>query len=245
MRYQRSIHCSLLGRPRDILVVDDVVFVSSYDHDSIFVLDRGTFELIGAIRQPHMVHPRGLYAHNGRLYAACYGNPMGKVVVMSLSTFQEVSHFPVPRPRGLVVVRDRVHVTEVMQNRIGVYRKTGECDAVLGQGMLCRPRGLTHDATKLYVADSGADRIVAMTFSGTLVFAVGGIYHINDVACYAGRLYATEWYEKRVVCVWGKRVQTRAAVRGGSGNLAMLTVSDHRLVLVSDDTRGCIHIFEN
>ena len=95
MRYQRSVHCSLLGRPRDILMVDDVVFVSSYDHDSIFVLDRGTFDLVGAIRQPHMVHPRGLYAHNGRLYAACYGSPMGKVVVTSLSTFQEVSHFVV------------------------------------------------------------------------------------------------------------------------------------------------------
>lgn len=243
MKYLKSAHCGLLGRPRDILVLDDSLIVSSYDHNALFLLDRATFELKGIVRQPHMVHPRGLYEDNGNLYTACYGNPIGRVVVMSLASFKELSHFPVPRPRGIIVVRNRVYVTEVMQDRIGVYRTNGECDTVLAKGLLCRPRGLTRDADKMYVADSGADRIVAMTFTGRPLFAINGIRNVNDVSYCNGGLYATEWYEKRLVWIREGRVRRRIAVPMGSGNLAMLTARDRGRVLVSDDTLGCIHVF--
>ena len=189
MRYLKSAHCGLLGKPRDILVLGPSLIVSSYSHNALFMVDRATFELRGVLRLPHMVNPRGLYARNEKLYVACYGNPIGRVVIMSLRSLEEVSHFSVPRPRGIIVVGDRVYLTEVGQNRIGVYRTNGKCDTVLARGLLCRPRGLTRDARKMYVADSGSDRIVAMTFGGTLLFVVGGIRNINDVSYCNGRLY--------------------------------------------------------
>lgn len=145
------------------------------NENCIFVFRAASFDLLGVIQQPHMAHPRGLYAVNGLLYAACYGNPIGKVVVISLKTLKKRLHFDVPRPRGLVVVNDRIYVTQVMRDCIGVYTKTGGCDAELARGRLCRPRGLTHDAHRLYVADSGADRIVGMTFLGEIVLVVSGV----------------------------------------------------------------------
>ena len=243
MKYLQSAHCGYLGRPRDIFVLDNHLIVSSYDHDALYFIDRATLELKRIVRNPHMVHPRGLYHNNGNLYTACYGNPIGRIVIMSLASFDERSHFPVPRPRGIIVVRDRVYVTEVMQDRIGVYHTNGKCDTVLAEGLLCRPRGLTRDTNKMYVADSGTDRIVAMTFKGRLLFAVNGIRNVNDVSYCNGGLYATEWYEKRLVWICDKRVKRRVAVPEGSGNLAMLTASARSRVFVSDDTLGCIHVF--
>lgn len=70
MKYLKSAHCDLLGKPRDILVLGPSLIVSSYGHNALFLVDRATFELRGVLRLPHMVNPRGLYARNEKLHVA-------------------------------------------------------------------------------------------------------------------------------------------------------------------------------
>ena len=244
MLYTRSIHCGLLGRPRDILV-DIHIFVSSYDHDCIFIIDKNRFQLIGVITTQHMTTPRGLFAQRGKLYVACYGNPIGRVVGISLSTFRELFFFPVPRPRGVVIVDERLYVTEVINNRIGVYKKRGEFIHSLGETMLYRPRGICrYKKNMLAIADSGKDRVVVMSLYGHINFIVNNIHAPNDVIFHMGTIYVTEWYNGCIRLIKDHRLLSKRITMKYCGNLSMLTASGHN-VFVSDNTHGCIHVFSS
>lgn len=231
-------------KPRCILHHGACVYVSAYGADAIFRLDAATHERLSAIRTPDLVNPRGLVVVGKKLFAACYGHPVGSVVVICLDTLSQAGTFKVHRPRGITASGGLLYVTEVFMDRIGVFSLDGNLKCHI-YCRLHRPRGIAIDKERslLVVADSGNDRLVWMTLDGRIVKKCPGLHAPNDVViCPDGTIVASEWYGRSLRMLRDGKLSKRFVVPGGSGHFSMMGRSRRR-VYVSDDDRGCVHVF--
>ena len=233
-------------QPRRTVSANGLVYVVSYGANAIFMLDACTKRSVGAIRTPNLVRPRGMIVRGGRLYVSCYGNPIGQILIIDQTTGCEIHNFRVPRPRGIAMLGQQLFVTEVMKNRISIFKTNGEFVNYIYAGFR-HPRGIDVDRMRglLLVADSGNNRVVWLTSSGRVTRICKGLDAPNDVLiCSDGMVVVSQWYRQSLrLMSRGSRVfGPEISVPGGSGNFAMLGQTGRRLV-VADDDGGCLHLF--
>ena len=230
--------------PRKTLIHNGILWLSSFDDNCIFMLDPETEMLKGKVSFPRLNNPRGIFPKGKYIYVACYGNPIGNVICFDSDSLEEVMYFEVPRPRGIVILKDEIFVTEVMEHRVSIYDLNGVLKRYIGTGILQCPRGIAIDnEDNIIIADSANHRIVWFSPDGILLNSKDGFLSPNDVVFYNNKIFVSEWF-KKCIQVYNPitgNFEKSYTVDGGSGYLSMLSINDNRL-FVSDEN-GCVHVF--
>ena len=136
--------------------------------------------------------PRGIVCHDGLLFVACYGNPMGHVAIVRLQDFTVVRKFRAFRPRGVAIWKDTVLVSEVNRHRVTCFGQDGR-RLRAWKGMR-EPRDVCVHGDDMYVAESGGDRIVCVNLVSSERHVVSNASRPNGVATDGHTIVWTEWY---------------------------------------------------
>ena len=98
----REININLGGTPNDVMVYGDKVYVAGSDENTVFVLDRKTFNLIskistvGEMGAEEGAMPRALEAWGSNVYVSTYGGYVGVIdtLTYTIRNMYEVGSYP-------------------------------------------------------------------------------------------------------------------------------------------------------
>lgn len=246
--YHNTLNLGLQS-PRKILYYNHLYWLTSYNDNCVFILQKNLQEYIikKKIILDNLKNPRGITHIDNKIYVACYGEPIGGIICFDATTYQEILYFNVARPRGIIAINKLLYITEVNQNRIGIYDEMGHNISFIGTHILNQPRGIDiNHNNELIIADSGNNRIVYLDLVGNLIRIIDDtIESPNDVSCYKNKLYFSEWY-KKTIRIYDEETHllnnSSYQIPNGSGYLAMIATINNQLY-ISDDCLGCIHIY--
>ena len=245
IQYRSKLKTDIIFKmPRKILIYNEILWISSFDDNCIFMFDPDTEMLKGTVSFPKLKNPRGIFPKGKYIYVACYGDPIDNIVCYDIESLEEIMHFKVPRPRGIVILHDEIFVTEVMENRVSVFDLSGNFKRYIGIGILQCPRGITIDSKEnIIIADSANHCIVWFSKDGTFINSKNEFHSPNDVFYYNNKIFVSEWFNKciRIYDPQTEKFEKTYTIPGKSGFLSMLSIYNDRL-FVSDDA-GYVHIF--
>ena len=110
--------------PRMAIVVGSAVFVTSYAENKVLRMHWPSCTQVHACAR--VFRPRGIVHHKGRLFVACYGKFIGKIVCLDPATLHVVHSFQTYRPRGIDVWNDLLVVTQVNRDRVVLLDEHGK-----------------------------------------------------------------------------------------------------------------------
>lgn len=245
IQYRSKLKTDIVFKmPRKTLIHNGTLWVSSYGDNCIFMFDPDTEMLKGTVSFSRLKNPRGIFPKGKYIYVACYGDPIGNIVCFDSKSLEEIMHFEVPRPRGIVILGDEIFVTEVMENRVSVFDLSGNLKRYIGIGILQCPRGIAIDSEEnIIIADSANHSIVWFSPDGTFINSKNEFHSPNDVVYHNNKIFVSEWFGKciRIYDPPTDKFEKAYTIPGESGYLSMLSIYNNRL-FVSDDI-GYVHIF--
>lgn len=177
------------------LVFGQSVFVTSYTDNKVV---RMNWPRCDRVTQSVYVHrPRGIAMHDGTLVVACYGNPMGTIVVLDPFTLTLLSRFETARPRGIAVWNDLLVITQVNTGRLVLVDKSGRVHKVLSG--FRKPRDVCIHDDVAFVASTDSKCVVSVHLVTLVRRIVAPGCRPNGVATNGRTLVVTDWNSGRVM----------------------------------------------
>ncbi len=234
--------------PRKMLLINDQIWICSYLGNCINIYN-SHFNLLKQIKTKNLYRPRGIYYYRKRIYISCYGNPKGKIICISLKDLTEKFYFECYRPRGLIIINNKIYVTEVNKNRIAIFSLKGQIINYIESKLIKKPRGICFNKQKkhLIVANSGDNSLIIFNLEGHFKNLLKGFYNSNDVIYYKNMVLVTEWYTNclKVYDLNKKKLMLNIPINvyNSGGNIAMLNILNDQ-ILISDNTLNIIHLLQ-
>lgn len=129
--------------PREMLIFDNLLLITSYGDNCIYIYNSMSNELINKVKTPNLSNPRGIFLYKEKIYVTCFGDPIGKVVCLDSKNFTEIFYFSTPRPRGIILFQNKMYITSVLESKINIYNLEGNYYQSFESEYLKNPRGIT------------------------------------------------------------------------------------------------------
>lgn len=231
----RRVRLDVRG-PRMALVVGGRVFVTSYTDNVIVCLPWPACDReLGRVR----VHrPRGIVHSHDRLYVACYGDPIGRIVVVDPERLRASHGFFTFRPRGIAKWGDAILVSQVNRGRVVAYDRRGN-HLRTWDGFL-EPRDICVHGNEMWVADTGNDRIARLDLCRSRLVEVLRLRRPNGVATDGRTLVASQWNSGRITLV----ASGGMTVTIDDAHTPSMVSCHDGVYLVCDDAANCLYVID-
>lgn len=221
--------------PRMAILVRDDVFVTSYAESKVVRMRWPSCSGVHACVRVH--RPRGIVHHRGRLFVACYGNPIGAIVCLDASTLDVLHSFPTYRPRGIDVWNDLLVVTQVNRGRVVLYDLVGTLQRCFHG--FHEPRDLCVRGDVAYVADTASDSVVSVNLLNGQRRVVHTCTRPNGVATDGTTTVTTLWNTGKILL---------QADRGGrtweyTAHTPCMVSFRRGIYIVCDGGANCMYVF--
>lgn len=219
---------TVFAQPHDIVLSPDrqFLYVSDNNHHRIAVLDPASLELLGTFADGEVGAPHDVvFDAAGRLLVADTNNSRIAIYEVDGARGRLVGelHGAIRRPEGVAVhPNGRVYATGASSGNIEAFANG---TAIAQAGGLSSPHdvAVAADGT-VWIADSGNDRLVAMSPDLEVIKVVGGAPYDFDGPRYLdfdarGRLYVADKYSHRIkiLAADGALLSTLGAAQAGMG----------------------------
>lgn len=221
--------------PRMALVVGSRVYVTSYAQNRVVRMRWPECDAVEATARVH--RPRGVVWLRDRLYVACYGNPVGRVVSLDPETMEATHAFYTYRPRGIAAWNDTLLVTQVNRGRIV------QCDPATGQVLrrwtgLREPRDVCVHGDTMYVASTANDAVVSVSLATSARTTLRCVRRPNGVASNGVSTVVTQWHAGCITVFTPGSVVART-YRAARPCMASIHQDAY---LVCDDAADCVYV---
>lgn len=181
--------------PRMAIVWNKNVFVTSYSDNKVIRMNWPVCDVI--VNSVTIHRPRGIVMYKGLLAIACFGNPIGSIVLLNPATFEIVFRFETLRPRGIDVWKNLLVVTQVNTGCLVLFDKRGVEQQRFGG--FEEPRDVCVCKNTAYVASTRSNCVICINLSTHTRHIVHRMHRPNGVATDGRTTVTTEWNSGRVV----------------------------------------------
>lgn len=230
----RKIELPFTG-PRMAIAVGNDVFVTSYAESQLVRMPWPSCARVQKCTR--IFRPRGIVYSDGRLYVACYGNPVGRIVCVDPETLEVLYSFKAFRPRGIDVWRDLLVVTQVNRGQLVLFDVNGR---VKGRRHGFRePRDVCVYGDVAYVASTSSDEVMSVNLVDGTRRIVNTFARPNGVATNGGTTVTSLWNAGRIMIQTnGKGTREYAASRP-----CMVSYGQGKYI-VCDDGADCMYVID-
>ena len=216
------------------IVVGNDVFVTSYAENKVIRMHWPSCTQVRACAR--VFRPRGIVHHKGRLFVACYGNPIGKIVCLDPPTLDVLHSFQTYRPRGIDVWNDLLVVTQVNRGRLVLLDEHGKPQRRLHG--LKEPRDVCVCGDLAYVAATDSNAVWSVNLSNDERSVVNAYPRPNGVATNGTTTITALWNSGRIL------VQSRDHTREYVAHTPCMASYTHGKFIVCDDGANCMYVFD-
>lgn len=217
------------------IVVGNDVFITSYAESKLVRMQWPSCAQIQ--KCTHLHRPRGIVHSDGRLFVACYGNPVGRIVCVDPETLEVLYSFKAYRPRGIDVWRNLLVVTQVNRGQLVLFDVNGKVMARLPG--FREPRDVCMHGDVAYVASTGSDEVIRVNLVDGARRVVNTFARPNGVATNGSTTVTALWNAGRIMIQTnGKGTREYAARRP-----CMVSYGQGRYI-VCDDGAACMYVID-
>jgi DNA-binding beta-propeller fold protein YncE len=179
---------SPLGKPMDVVKVNNNIYVSDAKGKYIQVFDQGGTPLFkfgkAGYKEGQFNFPYGITGDSkGNIYVADLYN--GNISIFDAkgkfkSYFKEKDKKVISSPGGLRIFNDKLYVADIKQNKVFIFNLEGEKLTEIGgpgikEGQFIAPNAVTIDKDNhIYVTDSGNNRLQVFDNKGKFIRVING-----------------------------------------------------------------------
>lgn len=171
------------------IIVKSHIFITFYAENKLVRMPWPKCDRVESVCSVY--RPRGLVYTDNLLYVACYGNPIGRVVVVGSDDMVVRRSFIAFRPRGIALWNHLILVSEVNRGRVAAYKPSGRVVHVWGG--FSEPRDISVNGDNMYVADTGNNRVVRVELPTSSYSDVLQTQRPNGVASNGTIVVSTDW----------------------------------------------------
>lgn len=218
------------------IVVGRDVFVTSYAESKLVRMNWPSCTHV--LQSAHVFRPRGIVYHKGKLFVACYGNPVGRIVCLDPSTLNVLHSFKTFRPRGIDAWNDLLVITQVNRGHLLIVDEHGIVQKRLVG--FKEPRDVCVHGDVAYVANSGSDSVVGVNLVDNTRFTVNEYSRPNGVATNGKTTITSLWNTGEIILQCNNRNYTK--VHGA--NTPCMASFGNNMYIVCDAEAGCLYVFD-